>query len=344
MAKTITPEVAYGLLESGNVRPGLVVAGMLDYSRRRAAKATRDLPPELPQNLTIDFLNLADSSIERLPSGLVVQELDLSGTAVRELPEDLNVRTRLNLSGCDLLEVLPQDLKVGALNVAGCTGLRGLPEGLDVWFLNVSGCWALETWPERAQIRCGQLLLRNCTALRGLPWYIQRLSALDVRDCPNLTTLPEGLQVTGWLDVARSGLTEESSLPPSLARTQLRWGGVNIDRRIAFHPETLSVDEVLGEKNAERRRVLLERYGYGRFLKDAQAELLDADRDPGGPRQLLRVELPGDEPLVALSCFCPSTARQYMLRVPPTMTSCHQAAAWIAGFDNPADYHPVLET
>jgi hypothetical protein len=41
---------------------------------------------------------------------------------------------------------------------------------------------------------------------------------------------------------------------------------------------------------------------------------------------------------------CPSTGRQYVLRVPPTMRSCRQAAAWIAGYDNPADYRPLAET
>jgi hypothetical protein len=30
--------------------------------------------------------------------------------------------------------------------------------------------------------------------------------------------------------------------------------------------------------------------------------------------------------------------------VPPAMRTCHQAAAWIAGFDNPNDYRPILET
>ena len=51
-----------------------------------------------------------------------------------------------------------------------------------------------------------------------------------------------------------------------------------------------------------------------------------------------------DEDLVTLSVKCPSTAHSYMLRVPPSMKSCHQAAAWIAGFDNPDDYKPLAET
>jgi hypothetical protein len=72
--------------------------------------------------------------------------------------------------------------------------------------------------------------------------------------------------------------------------------------------------------------------------------VLDRDQDAGGPRRLLRVDVAGDEPLVCVSVICPSTRRQFMLRVPPTMTSCRHAVAWTAGFDNPDDYQPMVET
>jgi hypothetical protein len=47
---------------------------------------------------------------------------------------------------------------------------------------------------------------------------------------------------------------------------------------------------------------------------------------------------------VCVSVLCPSTGRQYIIRVPPEMTSCHQAVAWVAGFDDPALYRPLAET
>ena len=40
----------------------------------------------------------------------------------------------------------------------------------------------------------------------------------------------------------------------------------------------------------------------------------------------------------------PATGRRYVLRVPPQTRTCRQAAAWIAGFDNPDDYQPLAET
>jgi hypothetical protein len=316
------------------------IAGVLDYS----AQSERPLPSFVPDNLQVDVLNLAGQPVERLPRGLKVYELNLSGTQIKNLPADIQVASRLDLSDCDRLEMLPDGLTVGTLILRGCTALASIPERLDVWFLDLSQCWAVERWPAEVTIRGGYLQLRGCTALRKLPAYVTRLSALNVRECPNLSSLPADLVVTGWIDLAHSGLTQEDMLPPGVATAQLRWAGVNIDRRIAFHPELIRIDEILREGNAERRRVLLDRYGYGRFLQDAAADVLDADADPGGRRQLLRVKLANDEDLVAMSCFCPSTGRQYIIRVPPQTTSCRHAAAWIAGFEDPDDYRPLLET
>jgi hypothetical protein len=89
---------------------------------------------------------------------------------------------------------------------------------------------------------------------------------------------------------------------------------------------------------------MLERIGPERFVAEVQPEELDTDTDTGGMRRLLRVKIPNDEPLVALQVRDPSTGRQYLLRVPPNMTTCRGAAAWIAGFENPEDYQPVMET
>lgn len=341
MAKqSVSPEEARRLLDSGDPPDELFVRGVLDYSE----KSGNPLPPKMPARLTVDVLDMSGCQHPVLPAQLSCYELNLSRTMITSLPGELKVASRLDLSGCERLEHLPDELTVGTLILRACTSLKQLPERLDVWFLDLTGCWAFETWPASAEIRGGRLQLRGCTALRTLPPYLNRLSALNVRDCPNLRALPAGLVVSGWLDLGHSGLTDESMLPAGLKRTQLRWAGINVDRRVAFHPEEIRVDEVLQERNAERRRVMLDRYGYSRFLRDSQAEILDRDTDPGGPRQLMRVVLAGDEDLVALSCYCPSTGRQYMIRVPPDTPTCHAAAAWIAGFDDPDDYRPIQET
>jgi len=251
--RVFSADEAYPLLDRRELPAGSRVTGLLDFSDRSG----RMPPTAFPDDLTLDALDLTARSVAELPRGLNCYELNLSWTSIKSLPDDLRVTSRLNLSCCEQLERLPEGLTVGTLILRNCTGLKSLPERLDVWFLDLTGCWAFETWPIAAKIRSGRLQLRGCMALRTLPPYLTRLAALNVRDCPNLTAIPANLIVTGWLDLGHSGLKQESDLPPGLEHTQLRWAGINVDRRIAFHPETILIDEVLEEKNAERRRMLL---------------------------------------------------------------------------------------
>lgn len=236
---------------------------------------------------------------------------------------------------------MPAGLGAGSISLRGCSSLAALPEGLNTWFLDMTGCSRFERWPREGTIHHGSLALRGCSRLANLPPWLGRLAQLNVADCPSLRDIPDSVSVTGWIDIGGSGI---AALPPSLTGAPLRWRGVPINERIAFQPERLTAEETLAESNAERRRVMIERMGYLRFAQESQAKVLDQDRDAGGDRSLLSVQLAGDEPLLGLLCKCPSTARQYFLRVPPTMKTCHQAAAWMAGFDDPSRYHPKIET
>ncbi|MCI0456468.1 MAG: hypothetical protein L0Z62_05750 [Gemmataceae bacterium] len=300
------------------------------------------LSGEAPEGMTVSGrLDLSGTAVTALPPGLSCYHLDLARTPIRSLPGDLAVEYKLDLTGCTELTHLPANLKVGSLVLRDCTAVIELPEGLEVYFLDVRGCVRLAGWPERMTLRIGRLNASGCARLTELPRGLRNLSQLDVSGCASLTGLPEGLKVSSWLDVAGTQVTR---LPASLRGVRLRWRGVPVDERIAFRPETITAQEILDEPNAELRRVKLERCGFERFLQEAKAEVLDRDRDTGGPRQLLRVPLPGDEDLVCVSVYCPSTRRHYLLRVPPTLRTCRQAVAWTAGFDDPDDYRPLMET
>jgi hypothetical protein len=184
-----------------------------------------------------------------------------------------------------------------------------------------------------------RLSLNSNTRLTHLPRGI-KAHDLNIGGCTRLSHLPDDLDV--WrLDLADTGIT---ILPATARVNQFFWRGAPIFERTAFSPEIITHYEVFAEKNLTTRRVLIERMGIERFMREAKPEVLDLDQDAGGERQLLRIELRSDEPVVCLSVIDPSTGRQYMLRVPPTMTTCRQAAAWIAGFDNPDDYKPLVET
>ena len=58
---------------------------------------------------------------------------------------------------------------------------------------------------------------------------------------------------------------------------------------IVEQPERITVESIEAEQNAEVRRVMIERYGVGKYVRDARFEVLDADLDRlGQPRRLLR--------------------------------------------------------
>ncbi|MEQ8791331.1 MAG: hypothetical protein RIC55_34030 [Pirellulaceae bacterium] len=287
------------------------------------------------------LIDLREAKLERLSATITCHDLDASGSALESLPDDIHVESRLVLNDCAKLESLPAGLECGSISLRNCGYLAALPEGLSTWFLDLTDCRRFSRWPAKGAVHRGILRLRNCIEVQSLPPWLGLLGQLDLAGCVQLNEVPDGVRVSSWIDV---GGTNISGLPASLSGAPLRWRGVAVDERIAFHPETLSATEIIAEPNAERRRVMIERMGYLRFAEDAGASVLDNDEDAGGQRQLLRIELEGDEPLVGLSCFCPSTHRQYFLRVPPTTKTCHQAAAWMAGYDDAKLYKPVQET
>jgi hypothetical protein len=280
-------------------------------------------------------------ALRELPTALDVLELDLSRSGIVELPAGIRVAFRLDLTGCQRLVGLPEDLTVGTLILRDCLALERLPDRLSCSFLDLSGCSNISELPSSMHIRGGRLRMAGLRLVQRLPPGLGPLAQLDVSGCEALRELPDDLDVRSWVDVAGSGL---ASLGRRSERAALRWRGVRIDERIAFRPEELTAAEALAETNAERRRVLIERIGFAKFLGAAGAKVLDRDEDAGGPRELLAVELAGDEALVCLSVGCPSTGRKYLLRVPPGTPTCSRAAAWLAGFDDANQYHPNVET
>lgn len=265
-----------------------------------------------------------------------VRRLILSGQA----PAHLKVNGDLDFSNEVSLTRLPEGLEVGRLVLDNCFALEALPERMKVFVLDMPNCVNVQRLPEEGPQQMARLTVRGCTRLSALPSWLKRVAQLDVSGCTSLRELPESLHVVAWLDLAHTPLRR---LPLSLQGVQLRWRGVIVDEHIAFHPETITAQQVLEERDAERRRVLLERLGYEHFVTEARAQVVYQDQDAGGERRLVCVPFQGNEPLVCLEVRCPSTGRRYLIRVPPTMRQCHQAAAWIAGFDNPEQYRPLVE-
>ncbi|WP_406291236.1 DUF6745 domain-containing protein [Embleya sp. NBC_00896] len=106
----------------------------------------------------------------------------------------------------------------------------------------------------------------------------------------------------------------------------------------------LTVRGINNEENAELRRVMLEIYGYDRYLRDVGAQPLD--RDETGV--LWEIELDDDEPIVMVEVLNSTpepdgTTRTYWLRVPPDTETAREGVAWTFGV-SAADYRPLRET
>ena len=120
--------------------------------------------------------------------------------------------------------------------------------------------------------------------------------------------------------------------------------GTRVPPAVVEHPYTIQVSDIDAERNAEVRRVMVDRYGPDRYIRDSGATLVHQD-DFGS---LYLKSQPGDEDLCMVKVVN-STAepdgsfKDYWLRVPPTMQTAKGAIAWTFGLKE-ADYTPTLQT
>ncbi len=111
------------------------------------------------------------------------------------------------------------------------------------------------------------------------------------------------------------------------------WHGVRVPQHVIESPQTITLSEIRAEANAEVRRVMRERYGIARYLRDTGAKLLDTDyegaREGAAPRALLQDD-DGDRWLVGTDG---STGRVYYMAIVDDVSTCRAAHASICGFD-----------
>lgn len=240
--------------------------------------------------------------------------------------------------------------------------------------------------------------LENCCA--G-PWWHPHLAAHDYLGRIGVTYTPQLLALRRlWLEQAQhchwwfpyNGIVLASDRPCTIsldgnsrlhnstgAALEYRdgfgiyaWHGVTVERHVIADPSAITVAAVERESNAELRRILIERYGWKRYIGDCGAEVVDSIGEehptPGlrGAR-LLRKELPGEpEAIVYLemvnSTPAPDgTCNRYLERIDPKAYGgdagrlCHAAMAsrWRYRdeegqlqytFEKWQDYQPAVET
>jgi hypothetical protein len=119
------------------------------------------------------------------------------------------------------------------------------------------------------------------------------------------------------------------------------WHGVKVPREWIEAPATVDPMHALTWENVEQRRVLTEIIGWGKVLEKLQTRVVHEDADPQ-IGQLLECAIPDDEgqPGKFLKVRC-GTGRDFVLRVPPDVTTATQAQQWLWQRD---DYGPEART
>jgi hypothetical protein len=136
-------------------------------------------------------------------------------------------------------------------------------------------------------------------------------------------------------------------------------------RHIVEHPERITLAEIEAEKNAEIRRVMLDRFGLNRYIRESGAMIVDecsAEHPIVGLRtaKLYRKDVSDDEPIVMLDMLNSTpepdgTTKRYMIRVDPNayggvkdciaaMASTYRYSDGSLLFKTPAEYAPCAET
>jgi hypothetical protein len=129
------------------------------------------------------------------------------------------------------------------------------------------------------------------------------------------------------------------------------WHGVIVEPWVIREPERITVASVDAERNAEVRRVLVERFGEERLIREGAPELVDSDAVGRLWRRRLEPPHhwgPREEPVVMVevhnSTLEPDgTRKTYYLRVPPTIGTAREAVAWTFGMAGP-EYHPEKQS
>lgn len=139
--------------------------------------------------------------------------------------------------------------------------------------------------------------------------------------------------------------------------------GVSVLPEVIKNKANITVAQIDAEQNSERKRILLELFGWDRYILESGAKVVHEDEFG----KLFRTTIPGDEDLVMVqveNCsreglwvregkflkFHPvlnengeEYRKKYMLRVPPTVKTAREAVASTFGLQE-KEYKPVYES
>jgi len=101
-----------------------------------------------------------------------------------------------------------------------------------------------------------------------------------------------------------------------------------------IHPDLWQAQWLLEERNAELKRILIQKMGYDRICQQLQAVELDGWQE----YTLLKIDNADVEPIYLLKMTCPSTGFIHALRVPPDVLTAKEAIRWVNWDIDPEEF------
>jgi hypothetical protein len=140
--------------------------------------------------------------------------------------------------------------------------------------------------------------------------------------------------------------------------------GIRVNKQIVLHPETLTIKQINSELNSEIKRVMIERYGYEKYLRNSNAVLIDScpDNHPLKGMQTAKLWQVSDLVLLDLLNSTPEpdgTIKRYIIPINPSHYNGDAGKFCIAAsastwrhrndinklvFSNYKDYSPQFES
>ncbi|MBX9587870.1 MAG: hypothetical protein K2X43_01105 [Hyphomonadaceae bacterium] len=112
------------------------------------------------------------------------------------------------------------------------------------------------------------------------------------------------------------------------------WKGINVPQWLIEEPQKITADKIRSEANAEIRRAMIERFGYGRYMRELGGKMIHEDAT-GKLWKNVTTDMHGTDIAVVEvlngSLEPDGTRKTYHLSVPPTCRTAKAAVAWTYG-------------
>lgn len=128
-------------------------------------------------------------------------------------------------------------------------------------------------------------------------------------------------------DQGRLHSTSEAAMQFADGYALYQYHGVTVPEWIITQPETITVDRIDDEPNAEVRRAMIEIFTPERYIADGKSQVIHSD-ETGILYAKTRID---DESITMVRVKDPSTEREYWLRVPPLTKTAREGVAWTFG-------------